>query len=32
MKITIFPTPVYLTPSLKGFLLELGIGVRIGRN
>jgi len=25
-KSPIFPTPVYLTPSLKGFPLELGIG------
>ena len=27
-KIANFPTPVYLTPPLKGFPLEFGIGVR----
>jgi len=27
-KIANFPTPVYLTPPLKGLPLEFGIGVR----
>jgi len=27
-KIANFPTPVYLTPPLRGFPLEFGIGVR----
>jgi len=27
-KSTFFPLPVYLTPQLKGFPLELGIGAR----
>jgi len=27
-----FPPPVYLTPPLKGFPLELGIGARVRRN
>ena len=27
-KPAIFPTPVYLTPPVKGFPLELGIGAR----
>jgi len=27
-KIANFPTPVYLTPPMKGFLVEFGIGVR----
>ena len=27
-KIANFPTPVYLSPPLKGFLLELGIGAK----
>ena len=27
-KIANFPTPVYLTPPVKGFPLEFGIGVR----
>ena len=27
-KIANFPTPVYLTPPMKGFPLEFGIGVR----
>jgi len=25
-KITIFSTPVYITPALKGFALQMGIG------
>jgi len=28
LQIAIFPYPVYLTPPLKGFALELGIGAR----
>jgi len=28
LKSTIFPHPMYLTPSLMGFPLELGIGAR----
>ena len=28
MKIANFPTPVYLTPPMKGFPVEFGIGVR----
>jgi len=31
-KIANFPTPVYLTPPLKGFPLELGIGAGVRRN
>jgi len=27
-KIANFPTPVYLTPPIKGFSVEFGIGVR----
>ena len=27
-KIVNFPTPVYLTPPMKGFPVEFGIGVR----
>jgi len=27
-KIANFPTPVYLTPRMKGFPLEFGVGVR----
>jgi len=27
-KIANFPTPVYLTPPMKGFPVEFGIGVR----
>ena len=27
-KIANFPTPVYLTPPMKGFAVEFGIGVR----
>jgi len=27
-KIANFPTPVYLTPAMKGFPVEFGIGVR----
>ena len=32
LKIANFPTPVYLTPPLKGFPLELGIGAGVRRN
>jgi len=31
-KSPIFPTTVYLTPPLKGFPLELGIGAGVRRN
>jgi len=27
-KIANFPTPVYLTPAMKGFHVEFGIGIR----
>jgi len=32
MKITSFSHPVYLTPLLKGFPLQLGIGTGVRRN
>jgi len=31
-KSPIFPTPVYLTPSLKGFSLEFGIGTGVKKS
>jgi len=31
-KIANFPTPVYLTPPLKGFPVEFGIGAGVSRN